>query len=212
MKRNKFFMLGIVTVLVAVLSLTFVSNTFAKYTSTVTGSDSATVAKWLWEYSEEGATAAAIPSTIEFDLFNTINDSNGAAETDVANGLIAPGTKGEFEFELANKSQVNAKAIITLSSELENYTAYLPIQFKLYKDSVSATPLATADNLATFNSQLENVVLNMNGSAKYVITWEWVFVTTGNASDSNDTALGTAAQNGNIQYNVSMTVVMEQVD
>ena len=41
MKKNKIFTLGLVITFVFVVSLTLVSGTFAKYTSTVTGNDSA---------------------------------------------------------------------------------------------------------------------------------------------------------------------------
>ena len=56
MKKNKIFTLGLAIAFVFVLSLTLVSGTFAKYTSTVTGKDSAAVAKWAFKYgNNEGA-------------------------------------------------------------------------------------------------------------------------------------------------------------
>jgi hypothetical protein len=108
MKKQRFFMLGIITVLVAVLSLTFVSSTFAKYTSTVTGSDSARVAKWAWEIND--AALAKGTTELTFNLFDTINDTlaPNADETDVADELLAPGTQGQFVLKFDNLSEVNA--------------------------------------------------------------------------------------------------------
>ena len=69
MKKNKFFMLGIITVFVAILSLTFVSSTFARYTSQVSGTDSARVAIWKWSFTEDVQGTQSSLATI--DLFKT---------------------------------------------------------------------------------------------------------------------------------------------
>ena len=66
--------------LVAVLAVTmmftmcFVGGTFAKYTSSATGTDTATVAKWSFKV---GETDIATTDTFTFDLFKTIKDSDG---------------------------------------------------------------------------------------------------------------------------------------
>ncbi|MBQ4633915.1 MAG: hypothetical protein IJB71_01035 [Bacilli bacterium] len=89
------------------------SNTFAKYTSTITGSDSSVVAKW--DVSDGDALA-------NFDIFgiskiydtngNTDFTQDGVVDTDVAigttDGIIAPGTWGKFSFTLSNNSDVNS--------------------------------------------------------------------------------------------------------
>ena len=59
MKRNKLFILGICTVMVALVSLSLVSGTWAKYTSTVSGSSAARVAKWDVVYTDNAATATS---------------------------------------------------------------------------------------------------------------------------------------------------------
>ncbi len=205
MKKQRFFMLGIITVLVAVLSLTFVSSTFAKYTSTVSGTDTAKVAKWEWNY--KGAKIET--NTVSFDLFNTILDTKGgAAETDVDANLLAPGTKGSFEIKLVNKSEVNATYSITFASELQGGLGYLPIVFVL-KDGED-NELARDTQLSAFNEKIKDVVMNMNSATDdvYTIEWEWVY----EGNNTSDTELGEAAQSGNVQYKVDMMIVMTQVD
>ena len=48
-----------------------------------------------------------------FDLFNTVKDSDGNAETEIKTTdgtIIAPGTSGSFEINFENKSEVSASA------------------------------------------------------------------------------------------------------
>ena len=134
MKKNKIFTLGLAIAFVFVLSLTLVSGTFAKYTSTVTGKDSAAVAKWAFQYgNNEGAlTDIDLVSTkeISFNLFDTILDTNGDTETDVAANKIAPGTKGSFQFVVKNVSEVNA----TFDLTLELTGAQVPFQYTIQVD------------------------------------------------------------------------------
>ena len=204
MRKNKFFIAGLVTVFVALVSLTLVSSTWAKYTSTVEGSDSATVAKWEWNY--KGAKIES--GDVSFDLFNTILDTKDSnAETDVKADLIAPGTKGSFEFSLQNLSEVNATYSVTFSSELVGGTGYLPIVFTL-KDG-EGNVMASDTQLSAFNTELVEVAANMgDAAATYTVEWEWVY----EGNNGADTALGEAAQAGNVKYNVAMRIVMTQVD
>ena len=203
MKRNKLFIAGIVTVFVALLSLTLVSSTLAKYTSQVSGTDTATVAKWKWNY-----TGTNVSETEKFDLFNTIIDTDtDAEEEDVKANLIAPGTKGSFTFSLQNLSDVNATYSVTFSSELVGGTGYLPIKFTLKQGS---TELASDYDLSAFNTKIQNVAADMNSAAQqYTVEWEWVFES---GNDTADTNLGELAAAGEVKYQVAILVTMTQVD
>ena len=107
MKKMSIIALLLVAVLVTSSS---VSGTYAKYTSAFTSETaSAKVAAWAFEIDEK--TAA---NNFNFDLFKTINDTDGSVETDVKAGtesqaIIAPGTTGSFAIKLKNISEVNAK-------------------------------------------------------------------------------------------------------
>ena len=99
----------------------FVSGTYAKYTRALSGSDTATVAKFSVEASnlnkEQNATIS---------LFDTVKEADlSAKEENVATGKIAPGTGGEFTTTLTNKSEVDVKAVVTLK-ETSN-TSNVPI-------------------------------------------------------------------------------------
>ena len=201
MKKQRFFMLGIITVLVAVLSLTFVSSTFAKYTSAVSGSDQARVAKWDVIYKGESTEAVHGTSSaqeITFDLFNTILDSNGSNETDVNANLIAPGTKGSFKFVLQNNSEVSAKYEIKFTVTKTN--ANIPLTFTVKKDGTAAS--------AALDTQTG--VFEGSTAVEYTIDWAWAFeqsdVAAGDAVDTNLGVLGTDT------ITVKVEVIFTQID
>ena len=122
MKRNKLFIAGLVTVFVALVSLTLVSSTWAKYTTTKTGSDTAKVAKWEVSVVDKGE------SSFNFGLFDTINDTlTHSDEEHVADGLIAPGTEGQFTITLNAENEVTTNYTINFTVTKTN--ASLPIKF-----------------------------------------------------------------------------------
>lgn len=199
MKKNKIFTLELAIAFVFVLSLTLVSGTFAKYTSTVTGKDSAAVAKWAFQYgNNEGAlTDIDLVSTkeISFNLFDTILDTlDGGAETDVVANKIAPGTKGSFQFVVKNVSEVNA----TFDLTLELTGAQVPFQYTIQVDE------GAASSASTTLPMLNNQAINMNASTTITITWEWPF----EGNDETDTTLGIEAST----VTIKATIVFVQVD
>lgn len=227
MRKNKFFMLGIITVFVAILSLTFVSSTFARYTSTVSGTDTAKIAKWHFSY--DSSEAAAIdrvnldsPQSVDFDLFNTIKDTDGVNnETDVrvdpetSQLYLAPGTSGSFSFVVENKSDVNAAYTVTFDSQLLNYSDYLPLNFTVTRirtvDTVAQPEevLGTFKSLATFNSLLADLAIDMDDEVEYIIDWEWPI----DGFDVDDTKLGyTQDDTHKIKYQVNLDILFYQVD
>lgn len=214
MKRNKFFMLGIVTVLVAVLSLTFVSNTFAKYTSTVTGSDSARVAEWSWAFN--GNASGTEEGTATWDLFHAnayeLNVEgrvqDGVDDADVVNDragetLIAPGTGGYSYFTVTNNSEVDGTYTIDFEADEDGVPLQWSIDNTTWVDSI--------DNLDV-NTPVE--VEHGQTSATIKVYWRWAFddTTPGKLpaqTDENDTDLGQA---GSASPEVNVTVVFTQVD
>ena len=190
--------------LVAVLAVTmmftmcFVGGTFAKYTSSATGTDSATVAKWSFKV---GETDIATSDTFTFDLFKTVKDTGGADEADInpADGsIIAPGTQGSFDLILKNESQVNATYAIDYTV---TNTGNIPVEFSV-------------DNGTTWKTTLDDVEATTlaSGATAPTITvqWRWRFeadnVTEG---DNADTTLG---KDGTATLEVSAKVTATQVD
>lgn len=188
MKKNKMLFLGLITVFVAVLSLSLVSGTYAKYTSTVTGTDNAQVAKWAWVVEEANVPAT---NTFTFDLFNTIKDTGGVDETHVVAGKVAPGTTGSFELNVTNNSEVAGKLSIVLAishngsdSSDPSVATYQPIQYTI---SDSEPAFAAGESKAiTFN-------------------WAWAFES---AHDELDTKLGQLAPT----FTATVTLTFVQVD
>jgi len=189
--------------LIAVVALISISGTYAKYTSSIQGSDSVVVAKWDIEIAGNklGTTQASFTA---FNLFDTVVDTNDdQTETDVAAERIAPGTKGEFSFEIKNNSEVTAEYTIDYTTEK---TAEVPIEFSI--DGTNWTTeladITTATNLP------------MGESDTVTIMWRWAF--TGDASenftasqtDVTDTTLGIATTVP--QVTLTATINVEQVD
>lgn len=193
MKKNKLFIAGLVTVFVALCSLTLVSSTWAKYTSTATGSDSARVAEWKWTYNGNAIDLSSQNPSVSFDLFTTIKDTAGANEADVAANLIAPGTSGSFKLTFANASEVNAKLALAFTS----VETVEQIQYSI-DDST------WVENISDLSVSEQPV--NMNAEYSITIYWKWLFE---NNVDSTDTADGIA---GNVEHSVTVTATFEQVD
>lgn len=195
MKKNRLFVLGIITMFVAILSLTLVSGTMARYTSTVTGSDNVTVAKWEWEYKDDQLELNN--DVVSFDLFNTIKDEDGSAENDVAAGLIAPGTSGSFELKFKNTSEVNAEITISFTSDEK-----VP-QIKYSIDGGTTW----VDTLAELNFVGEDIA--MGGTLIKTVLWKWSFEPgTGDTwTDATDTEFGKTP----VTQTVSMSVTFDQV-
>lgn len=186
-------------VLLTVISMGNVAGTYAKYTSTFTGTtDTATVAKWAFEINDQAAT-----NTFTFDLFKTINEADGTTtEGDVAATKIAPGTGGKFSIKLANKSEVNAKYSVAYTITNE---AGIPVEFSIDKGATWTTGLTNVSATA----------INQNANTTIEIQWRWAFEGkdsanyTSTQTDTTDTDLGKAAS---ASITVKADITATQVD
>ena len=190
--------------LVAVLAVTmmftmcFVGGTFAKYTSSATGTDNANVAKW--DIRVNGSEIAT-SNTFTFDLFKTIKDSDGINnETEmnpVDGSIIAPGTQGSFDLVLTNASQVTAQYAIDYTVTNNND---IPVKF-----SVDGGTTWTNDLADVAASDSTKLAAN-SGTTTIKVQWKWDF---NGSDDSFDTALGIG---GNAVLTVKAEVTATQVD
>lgn len=186
----------------------FVGSTFAKYTSTVEGSSTATVATWKFT----DANAADVTSNIVvpnaetgevvFDLFDVsaiVDTVDGNDDADVADGVIAPGTRGHFSFNVKNESQVNATYAITFTVvNADNLT----IKYSLTgEDGSWKTDITDLYNTA---DALEGDI-DMNNSLTQTVYWMWEY---NNNDDTNETNAAIAGSS----VTVTANVVFEQVD
>lgn len=193
MKETNILKLTCMTMFAAIVGLILVSGTYAKYVSQVSGSDTATVAKWDIKAGKKDEELAITGSNsqVAFDLFETILDESGSEEVDVISGKIAPGTMGSFEFSIKNDSEVNAE--YTVSFVIDETT--LPLEFRI--------------NDGEWTSDLNGVPttrIEMGTSTVANVQWRWAYERTN--GDEVDTALGITPK----EINVTATLEVSQVD
>lgn len=185
MKNNKTVKFMALVLFVTILAIILVSGTYAKYTTSATGSDTATVAKWSIKLGNEDI-AKSTEKTFTIDLFSTITNTDGSEEKNVKKtdgSLIAPGTMGSFTLlSLKNESEVNAKYNVTYT--LANESG-VPLEFTTNKDDESSWK---SDFTAI---SVSNEALATDATATTAtVYWRWAF-TKDTARDTSDTTLGT---------------------
>ena len=184
-------------VILAVLCIAtscFVSSTFAKYTSTATGTDTATVAKWDIKQGDL-STGTTFTDAITFDLFavSTIADTKDTSEADdenVKNGtdtaIIAPGTKGSFDLVISNNSEVTAEWTLGVA---------------LTGNAASQIVLSYAQDGAAI-TDLEKVQIAMGATTTITVSWVWAFE---DATEPDNALSGSTVT-------ATATLTVEQVD
>lgn len=145
MKKRNTANLTLVVLLLVILSLIGVSGTYAKYTTTVTGTGTAIVAKWDFD-----VTGAENKGVFSVDLGEKV--TTGKIDLGNGNYRIQPGSKGSFDIELVNNSEVaaniavNAVAAENAVLEASQFTFEKPV-IKVdgqIVDSIPAGKTATA--------------------------------------------------------------------
>lgn len=189
--ENKLTKFAILVLFITMVALILISGTYAKYTTTVSGSDTATIAKWSILVNGNEVAVTGSNNTVAVNLFDTILDTNGGAtETDVAKGMIAPGTQGKFAVKVQNKSDVTANCTVAFS--LSDST--LPLEFKV-GDGEWAESLTNPNAIELAANSAEQTI---------EVEWRWAF-------DGDDTAIGIAARDGKT-LTVTASITAEQVD
>ncbi len=185
-------------------TMCFVGGTFAKYVSSTSGSDSVRVASFNVQFDGERITSESFVH--EFNLFDTIKDTDGEEEGDVAEGrIIAPGTSGAFDFAVKSESEVTVAYVITI----QETEAGVPLQWSVdgeeWVDSIAALNLTLSDTIAIGDTTEKPIA----------IQWKWAFdnevdTMAAGQTDITDTALGVADPLA--QPSVAISVTFTQVD
>lgn len=213
MKKNKMMRLASVLLIAVLMSTCAISGTFAKYTTSVSSSDSARVAKWGFE-----------PVAMDITgLFAKVYDANATdytvqSEVDV----IAPGTQGfaQFAFKYDEANGINAPEVdytfvvdTTGSSCDASIQNNANIQWKLDSgDWVTWTELIAAIEALDGDEDYEAGELPAAfgiDDNTHTIYWRWVF-TTGIDSDVVDTGMGNADELANVKIVIKITAT--QID
>lgn len=204
-KRNRTLTIGLIVLALAIVTSCIAGFTFAKYNTSISGRDSANVAKWDVTASH-GSTALTSGEAAELDLFATINDTgDGAAETDVDSGLIAPGTTGLFNIVLNNNSEVTVQSAVDLTLDnTDNIPVYFTYDSKNYAGDAEGI---TALKAALSNSSLAD------GETAYAVAWIWAFEAADvtleagalTQSDAADTVIGSSETASALGLTISVT-------
>lgn len=222
------------------LTTSVISGTFAKYTTTKTGSDDARVAKFGVTITENGG---MFKDSYETDdagvkvaglITNTVVTSGNTGDS-----VVAPGTKGDLLNATITGTpevavEVKYEPTLTFTGwKLANATEYCPIVFTVgdqtygltgMKDASGATVKNTAANIGELKKNVEEAIAKTytkNYPAKtdlsqiqaqgYVhVSWNWAF---DNSADENDTYLGDQAAAGNAsKVELSIKTTVTQID
>lgn len=196
MKKNGKKVAVILLLAIVAVGSYFISGTYAKYSRALSGSDTATVAKF-----SVSATGLNKEQNATISLFDTLKEANTTTdEENVLTDKIAPGTGGQFTTTLTNDSEVDVEAVVTLT-EVSN-TSNIPIEYSLdgtnWKSAGETTKTINFDYVGKTGAHTtENVV----------VYWRWAFEK--NTID-DDNALGEATTAPTIETKVTATFT--QVD
>lgn len=200
MKKNLWFKLGLFCTALVLVATCFITNAWAKYTKTVSATDSARVARFEISV-KEGATEFEQSTSI--DIFKTAfaNMVQNDNENKGADGkrLIAPGSNGETTITVSNTSEVSVKFTATGT---DTNSSKIPLTFKVSGDTAEYESFQAAVE-AAFGT--DTVLAPGAAAVSKTISWEWKYE---NNADGSDTTLGLA---GTAEYVVTVSVTATQV-
>ena len=212
MKKTKLMRAALLLLVLTLITSCFVGGTFAKYTTSANGSDSARVAKW-------GFNNASVVLT---DLFKTAYDKNVQGKVDV----IAPGTTNSATFSFAYGGATTAPEVAYTfevstkgSSCADSIKNNRNIQWKLDNGAWGTwdaliTAIEALDGNKVENKydpgQLPDAFTAADGNT-HTVSWQWLFDTANDATqDVTDTAMGNADELAKVE--LVITVAATQID
>ena len=228
MKKNIMMRLSALLLVAVLLTTCVISGTFAKYTTTDSATDTATVAAWGIQLTVDG-------DDVLYDDGKTGDEVTALKVT--SNALAAPGTYQKLaKVSLEGQPEVAYKIVVDVDLELENWTAagayYCPLVFSVDGTNVAGS-FANAEDLeaavekavliaiaggdassATASGTGLNYVVEYDAGTAVatgaadgvVIDWLWAF----DGDNTKDTELGNATTKATIGFSLKVTV--EQVD
>ncbi|MDD6807877.1 MAG: hypothetical protein PUD72_05465 [Oscillospiraceae bacterium] len=216
MKKNIAMRVASLILMCTIVSSCFVGSTFAKYTSSASGSSNATVAKW--DVKVNGTNVNSVnPAT--FNLFDkstvyqlagidTGTNASGWTKNDDANvkdgsdrAIVAPGTWGVVSFQVTNNSDVKATYAVVISA----LSTTLPLEF-----STDGETWTSASSITPLPYNLGSGTLEIGDSTGETVNlyWRWLFDISDDANTA-DTGLGVT---GTATCNITVNAEFTQVD
>ena len=228
MKKNKMMRTASVLLVAALMTTSMISGTFAKYTTSADGSDTARVAKFGVNITANGSTFA---NSYDTEKTATVVGTSSAK-------VVAPGTKGEMtKMTITGTPEVSVKVSYKGAFDIKDWnvdtnTFYCPLNITIKANATSDSSLTSTVTKGTdYSSEtdFENAVntaidkyskeyepgtdFSNKGEDSLSVSWEWPFDdNTSNAkqTDINDTKLGDAATASTVTLKVTTTVT--QID
>lgn len=195
-RKNYAMRISAILLILTMTSLCMVSGTFAKYTTSKVGTDTATVAKFAFNLNDTDLPTA---ESITVDLFeqsylNGKVDGNGKK-------VVAPGTSGTFAIETENTGEV---AVTTQFKFEETNASNIPIKYAV-TESATAPEAGDPSWKAAADATVPGASLAIGASATtQYVHWMWATDT-----DPADTALGTASQLATVTTKITCTVTQD---
>lgn len=187
MKKRNLTTLTVVALLLVLLTLIAVSGTYAKYTTSVTGTAQAIVAKWAFK--AEYGTNQAISDNFTINLVEASTETKG-----IVDGKIQPGSSGTLTITIDNsESDVAAKLNVTSSA---------------ITDGLNGTQFTVED--VTIEGTTDNVI-EAGQTATAKVDWVWNYEVEEGTTDADDTLDGTNATEDAIDL-IQLTITGTQVD
>ena len=238
MKKNKMMRTASGLLVATLLTTSVISGTFAKYTTTASGSDSARVAKFGVTIEANGGMFAT--EYAKDDKRASITSANSVISSKTNEKVVAPGTKGDLVNATIKGTpevavHVAYEPTLTLDGwKVENGEVYCPIVFKVNDKTYGLNGIKdaagkTVDNQSTTITELKTAVENAikayskdyepntnlsKKNADYVnVSWEWAF---DKNEDVKDTYLGDCAADdktdNDSKVELSIKTTVTQID
>lgn len=231
MKKNRMMRLASILLVCVLLTTSVISGTFAKYTTSDSGTDTARVAKWGFEANDN--------SIVLDELFVKVYDStvNGYADVvapgtsksipfsfvydTTSNGIVAPEVDYKFTV-LAEASSTTSYAALDANPNfywtLKGPTASEATKYQTVAELVAAINAldgtAGVDGKVWDAQNLPTDFYTNGGNSTWTIGWEWLFETV-NAGvvdvdqDKRDTAMGNADALDSVAITITITATQE---
>ena len=220
MKKTKFMRAALLLLVLTLITSCFVGGTFAKYTTSGDGTDTARVAKFGVMVTGNGNLFAKEYAKTDAS-FTLATNSVVSTEKNV----VAPGTSGEMtKMTLTGTPEVAVRVSYTGEAKLDGWMVndafYCPLVVKVNETEIKMddTQITSAEKFAeAINNAIKGYSkvykagtdLSTIPNDSLAISWSWGF----DGNDVKDTVLGNAAADNNASsITVKVTTTVTQID
>ena len=193
-KQNNNIAVIAILALLLIAVLAFGIWAWSKYTSTLEGNGTATVAKWNF------GTDTVIEN---LDLATTSGATKMDTVNNVATDRIAPGTSGSFSVVLNTTGTEVALSYDIILSNMQNK----PTNLHFYSDAAFENKIDTTDG-----AKISGTIAQGETGTKKTVTiyWKWAYETGSDATniaknDETDTTEGKAATANGVTFDLTIT-------